>query len=88
MNETTLENIRLQIILEFLVQVDARDVPHDEGNGDALFYNLWQLAQHGRPYEAYEYLPWQDAECDRLLRDGLVKKYTIGEFLDSADDWK
>lgn len=46
--------------------VSASDVPADEGNEDALVYNLVQLARHGEAYDHYDYRPEQDAEIERL----------------------
>lgn len=42
--------------------VTADDVPHDEGNSEALVYNLVHLLMDGREYRRYNYEPDQDAE--------------------------
>lgn len=59
-----------EIIIRWIVQnVDAWDVPMDEGNDEALKYNLIQLAKHGKEYTKYDYKPEQDQE----LRDYLER---------------
>jgi len=58
-----------EIIRAWIVKnVDDRDVPGDEGNPDALIYNLVHLLQEGRPYRMYEYQADQDAEIEQLKR--------------------
>ncbi len=42
--------------------VDDTVVPADEGNGDALAYNLIQRLYHGQNAKLYNYEPWQDEE--------------------------
>ncbi len=37
-------------------------VPSDEGNDDALLYNLIHLIDDGKDFEPYSYLPKQDKE--------------------------
>lgn len=45
--------------------VDETLVPGDEGNGDALLYNLMQRLRHGKGEEQlYNYLRGQDLEIE------------------------
>jgi hypothetical protein len=63
-----------QLIERWIIEnVDASVVPDDEGNTEALIYNLLQLLRHGRDgFEdrKYNYLPEQDAEISTLLKKG------------------
>jgi hypothetical protein len=45
-----------------MTHVDETVVPPDEGNGDALRYNLIHLLREGRNYRRYNYEPDQDNE--------------------------
>jgi hypothetical protein len=56
-----------------LATVDDRVVPSDEGNGDALKYNLIHLLRDGPAYRRYEYADDQDAE---IAAWGLPTRYT------------
>ena len=56
-------------LIEWIVKnVDESIVPMDEGNGDALVYNLVHLALGDG--KKYNYQPEQDDEIE-----GLMKKY-------------
>ena len=54
-----------KLVKWILENVDGTDVPNDEGNDDALKYNLVHLAVEGKGYKHYEYLPRQDAEIEK-----------------------
>ncbi len=57
------DEIKTEIIVAWILEnVDASDVPADEGNDEALLYNLVHLAQDGKEYEQYAYKPHQDKE--------------------------
>jgi len=56
-------------IIEWIVQnVSATDVPADEGNTEALIYNLIHLARDGKDYHPYNYEPEQDLEIAFLFK--------------------
>lgn len=52
------------IVRWIIANVDADVVPNDEGNGDALAYNLVQLARHGPAHGRYRYRADQDKEIE------------------------
>lgn len=71
-----------EAIVRWIIRdVDACDVPQDEGNNKALLYNLVQLARNGRPYTAYNYEQEQDEEIAALMC-----LYDPAEFLGEADE--
>lgn len=43
-------------------------MPADEGNEDALIYNLFHLLKDGPDFECYNYLPQQEEENIVVLR--------------------
>jgi hypothetical protein len=54
-------------IIEWIIKnVSSNVVPADEGNGDALVYNLVHLAAYGSGFNHYDYEPKQDAEIKAL----------------------
>jgi hypothetical protein len=53
---------RAKIEAWILNEVSAAVVPSDEGNEEALIYNLIHLLRDGRDFEPYSYKPEQDAE--------------------------
>jgi hypothetical protein len=55
-------------LIQWIVEnIDAWDcVPDDEGNTEALIFNLIQLARFGRPCEFYSYEKWQDDDIKNL----------------------
>jgi|WetSurSiteA1Bulk_404760.scaffolds.fasta_scaffold616298_1 hypothetical protein len=56
-------------IIEWIVQnISADDVPGDEGNTEALIYNLVHLAKEGKNYHHYDYEPEQDLEIAFLYK--------------------
>lgn len=71
-----MNDLERETIIRWIVQnVDDREVPLDEGNGDALVYNLVQLARHGRPYEGYHYKEEQDQDINSLfVRYGVSER--------------
>ena len=60
------QDFKDRLVAWIVDNVDDRDVPMDEGNSDALIWNLVQLVRHGRPYESYDYKAEQDAEVEKL----------------------
>ena len=61
-------------IVQWIVRNVSDDmVPADEGNIDALIYNLVQLARYGRPCRLYNYEPEQEAEIEALYREHGVE---------------
>jgi hypothetical protein len=57
------------IVAWIVANVGSGEVPQDEGNSEALVYNLVQLARNGRPYRKYNYEPDQDAEIEQLYAE-------------------
>lgn len=54
-------------IIEWIIKNVSSDVvPADEGNGDALVYNLVHLAAYSSGFRHYDYEPEQDAEIKAL----------------------
>jgi len=54
-----------QELIEWIKEnIDSTDIPNDEGNSDALIYNLVHLALDGKGYKKYKYLPEQDEEIE------------------------
>jgi hypothetical protein len=51
-----------RIVRWIVKNVDELVVPDDEGNGDALVYNLVHLAREGKIYRRYAYEADQDEE--------------------------
>ncbi len=67
-----------QMIARWIMNnVSAEDVPPDEGNSDALRYNLVSLALCDRPYRAYDYKPDQDGELEHWAKQALEDKAAI-----------
>ena len=67
MNDINISEILYEVQTEIVVawileNVDSSDVPADEGNDEALIYNLVHLARDGVAYEPYAYKPHQDKE--------------------------
>lgn len=63
------KKIWLGVIEQFITHyVDDRVIPNDEGNGDALAYNLVMTARTGEPGNYYQYLPEQDKLLENLRR--------------------
>ena len=57
------DEVKTEIIVAWILEnVDSSDVPADEGNDEALIYNLVHLARDGVAYEPYAYKPHQDKE--------------------------
>lgn len=53
----------IEEIVKWIVEnVSDLDVPDDEGNGDALRYNLVHLARDGKDYRHYYYAEDQEDE--------------------------
>jgi hypothetical protein len=67
-------DILRQIVRWIVLNVDANVVPGDEGNGDALIYNMVHLAKEGPTYRHYDYDELQDAEIE-----ALKKRYGLKE---------
>jgi hypothetical protein len=63
--DDVIDKIITESIIEWIVlNVSANDVPGDEGNDDALVYNLVHNAM--KDDKQYTYLPEQDAEIKAL----------------------
>ena len=61
-----------QIIERWILnEIDER-VPGDEGNSDALVYNLVHLCREGQNYRHYNYEPDQDDEINKWDLDNRV----------------
>lgn len=55
----------VETVVEWILkEIDDTDVPSDEGNSDALKYNLVHLVRDGKDYVRYQYLPVQDDEIE------------------------
>lgn len=48
--------------------IDETVVPADEGNGDALAYNIIQVLYYGKKAVMYNYQPQQDEELKAMGR--------------------
>ena len=46
---------------------NGKIVPNDEGNEDALLYNLIHFIEEGKDFEPYNYLPQQDEEISSFI---------------------
>lgn len=56
-------------IIEWIIKnVTTNVVPGDEGNEEALVYNLVHLAAYGSGFRYYDYEPEQDAEIKSLYK--------------------
>ena len=52
-----------------IAHVDAQDIPGDEGNTEALVYNLVHKLRDGDDYQRYCYAADQDAEIAQWFPD-------------------
>ena len=54
-----------ETVVDWIIgNVDVNVIPIDEGDEDALVYNLVHLARDGRDFEHYNYESAQDAEIE------------------------
>jgi len=67
----TASRITEEIVRWIVENVDELVVPGDEGNGDALVYNLVHLARAGKDYRPYCYEADQDKEIARGFSIGI-----------------
>jgi hypothetical protein len=59
----------LEVIEEWIVKNVTEDVvPCDEGNCDALIYNLIHLLRDGEGYQKYQYAQKQDDELAEIYK--------------------
>lgn len=62
-----------EIVVRWIIDnVDSSVVPLDEGNGDALIYNLVGLARHGPGYRPWDYADDQQREVDSWLAGAVA----------------
>jgi hypothetical protein len=83
-----MDRLSEEIIRKWLVEnVDERVVPGDEGNGDALLFNLITLLETGEADDLYEYKPEQNRRINDLKMTYLEYPFFVQD-LHFSEWWK